>query len=79
MTVSDKTVAQILALPLEDRAFIARTILESVEPEVDEDAKELWDQEIDRRSQEIEGGIKCEPIEDVLKAIRDDLASHRAS
>ena len=45
-----------LALPIEARAAIADSLLDSLDPEIDEAAEEEWRREIQRRAAEIDSG-----------------------
>jgi putative addiction module component (TIGR02574 family) len=47
---------QALALTSKDRADLAASLLESLDPDVDEDAEEAWSAEIQKRIQEIDNG-----------------------
>ncbi len=44
-----------LALPVEERAALANTLLDSLEP-VDESVEEAWDQEVARRMEDLKAG-----------------------
>ncbi|MGO9269365.1 MAG: addiction module protein [Terriglobia bacterium] len=45
-----------LALPIEARAALADSLLESVDSEIDEDAESAWRREIARRAAELDSG-----------------------
>jgi putative addiction module component (TIGR02574 family) len=45
-----------LALPLETRAALIGSLMDSLDTEVDEDAEEAWREEIRRRLAEIDNG-----------------------
>jgi putative addiction module component (TIGR02574 family) len=45
-----------LALPVEARAALIGSLVDSLDTEVDEDAEEAWREEIRRRLQEIDRG-----------------------
>ena len=78
MSVSAEKVAEVLALPPQDRAYLARQLISSLEDAVDSDAQEQWNEVIDRRSRDIEEGrVECRPVEDVLRDIRARLDAHR--
>ncbi len=47
---------ELLGLPPEERARLALELLRSLDGEVDEDAAEAWDLEIERRAAEVEAG-----------------------
>jgi putative addiction module component (TIGR02574 family) len=50
-----------LALPVEARAALAGSLLDSLEDTVDASAEEMWSQEIERRIEELDCG-KVKPI-----------------
>lgn len=60
-----------LGLPVEARAALIDSLLESVDTEVDENAEEAWRQEICRRLQEIDSGVvELIPWEDAQRRLR---------
>jgi putative addiction module component (TIGR02574 family) len=74
MSVAAKKVAEVLALPEEDRAFLARQLIASLDDTIDADAESAWQEVIDRRSREIaEGKVSCRPVEQVVGDIRQKL------
>jgi putative addiction module component (TIGR02574 family) len=82
MSVTAEKVAEVLALPEQDRAYLARQLLSSLDNTVDADAEEQWHEVIDRRSREMaEGRVDARPEEEVLRDIRAKLhaARHPAS
>ena len=67
-----------LAFPEQDRAFLARQMIASLDPEHDPDAEMQWRDEIDRRSREIlEGWVACRPVDEVIREIRARLHAPR--
>ena len=46
-----------LALPLDARAALAGSLLESLDTEVDEDAEAAWATEVNRRLAEFDSGV----------------------
>ena len=59
-----------LGLPVEARAALIDSLLESVDTEVDENAEEAWRQEIYRRLQEIDSGVvELIPWEDAQRRL----------
>jgi putative addiction module component (TIGR02574 family) len=59
-----------LKLPLEARAAIAGTLLDSLEEAVDEDAEAAWETEISLRLKEIdEGKVKLVPWAEARRLI----------
>ena len=78
MSIAAEKVAEMLALPEQDRAFLARQLIASLDEAVDADAETQWHGVIDRRSREIEEGkVSCRPVEQVLQEIRDRLHARR--
>jgi putative addiction module component (TIGR02574 family) len=75
---AEKIAVQALALPTEDRAFLARQLIASLDPVTDADAEAQWREVIDRRSREIdEGTVSCRPVEEALRDIRAKLNASR--
>jgi putative addiction module component (TIGR02574 family) len=78
MSIAAEKVAEVLALPEQDRAFLAHQLIASLEDDVDADAETQWKDVIDRRSREIEEGkVSCRPVEQVVQEIRDKLRARR--
>jgi hypothetical protein len=78
MSIAAEKVAEVLALPEEDRAFLARELIASLEDTVDPDAETQWQEVIDRRSREIdEGKVRCRPVSQVVQDIRRQLHARR--
>ena len=78
MSIAAGKVAEMLALPEQDRAFLARQLIASLDDTVDADAETQWHDVIDRRSREIEDGkVSCRPVEDVVQDIRNKLHARR--
>jgi hypothetical protein len=78
MSVAASKVAEVLALPKKDRAFLAHKLISSLDQTVDADAESKWNEAIDRRSEEIERGkASCRPVNMVLKDIRTRLHARR--
>ena len=77
MSIAEK-VAEVLALPAQDRAYIAHQLIASLDDTVDADAETQWQEVIDRRSREIdEGKVSCRPVEQVVDDIRAKLHARR--
>ena len=67
-----------MALPQEDRAYLAHKLIASLDDTVDEDAEQQWNEVIDRRSHEMEEGrVDMRPEEEVIKEIRSKLHARR--
>ena len=80
MSIAANKVAEVLALPVQDRAFLARELIASLDETVDVDAETQWNEVIDRRSREIEAGtVNCRPVEKVVQEIRKRLDGSRQS
>jgi putative addiction module component (TIGR02574 family) len=63
----DELLKRAMALPLEDRAAMVNSLLESLDGTEDEDAEAAWDDEIKRRVDDIRSGrVKTIPGEQVL-------------
>ena len=78
MSIAAEKVAEVLALPPQDRAFLARQLIGSLDDTVDADAETQWDEVLDRRSREIdEGTVSCRPVEQTVKDIRANLNASR--
>ncbi len=78
MSIAAEKVAEVLALPQEDRAFLARQLIASLDDTVDTDVETQWREVIDRRSREIqEGHVSCRPVARVVQDIRHKLHARR--
>jgi putative addiction module component (TIGR02574 family) len=78
MSIAAEKVAEVLALPEQDRAYLARQLIASLDDTVDADAEAQWNEVIDRRSREIEEGkVACRPIEETVRDIRAKLHARR--
>ncbi len=78
MSVAAEKVAEVLALPEQDRAFLAHKLIASLDNATDADAETLWNDVIDRRSREIEEGkVNCRPVEVVIQEVREKLHARR--
>ena len=57
MTVAaEKLRKELVALDPDDRAQIAHFLIETLETGADANAEQKWDEELERRAEEIEGG-----------------------
>ncbi|HEX3718354.1 MAG TPA: addiction module protein [Verrucomicrobiae bacterium] len=81
MSIAAEKVAEMLALPEQDRAFLARRLIASLDDTVDADAETRWHEVIDRRTREMaEGRADASPEEEMVADIRGKLhARHQAS
>ncbi len=66
--------SEALHLPIEARAALADSLLDSLDAEVDADAEEAWRDEICRRLQEIDSGaVKLVHWQDAQRRLRARL------
>jgi len=64
----------LLMLPIESRASLARALIKSLDDTVDEDAEFRWFEEIRRRDAEIRSGkAKLKPADQALREARQLL------
>lgn len=74
MTIAAEKAAEVLALPEQDRAFLAHQLIASLDHTVDADAETQWNEVIDRRSREMaEGQVDSRPEEEMIRDIRSKL------
>ena len=80
MSIAADKVAEMLALPENDRAFLAHQLIASLDGAADENTERDWHEVIDRRSREIdEGRVTCRPVEQVVGDIRGAIHARRYS
>jgi putative addiction module component (TIGR02574 family) len=81
MSITAEKVAEVMALPEQDRAWLARQLIASLDDVVDPDAETEWNDVIDRRSREMaEGRVDTRSEEEVIRDIRTKLhARHQTS
>jgi len=78
VSIAAEKMAEMLALPEQDRAWLARRLIASLDNTVDSDSETDWQSVIDRRSREIqEGKVVCRPVEQVVRDIRQTLRARR--
>ncbi len=78
MSIVAEKVAEVMALPEQDRAYLAHQLINSLDDPVDVDAETQWQEVIDRRSREIEEGkVHCRPVEETVRDIRAKLHARR--
>jgi putative addiction module component (TIGR02574 family) len=78
MSIAAEKVAEVLALPEEDRAFLARQLIASLDDTADPDAETQWQEVIERRSHEMaEGHVDARPEQEVVRDIRRKLHARR--
>jgi putative addiction module component (TIGR02574 family) len=67
----DELVAEVKKLSLEDRASLAKWVVESLDELSESEIEALWAKEAERRLDELEQGLVPEiPAEDVLRRAR---------
>ena len=67
-----------MALPEQDRAYLARQLIASLDDTVDADAEAQWNEVIDRRSREMaEGRVDTRPETEMIGDIRARLHARR--
>jgi hypothetical protein len=75
---AEKIAAAALTLPDDERAFLARELIVSLDLETCPDAEAEWAEVIDRRSHEIsEGKVQCQPTGETVRNIRVKLNASR--
>ena len=81
MSIAADKMAEVLAWPEQDRAFLARQLIASLDETVEPDAETQWNEVIDRRSREMaEGQVDARSEEEMVRDIRTRLhARHPAS
>ena len=81
MSLAAEKLAEALALPREDRAFLARELIVSLDERDDTSAETEWRDVIDRRTREMEAGkISDNSVEELVSGIRAKLdATRKAS
>jgi len=72
-TDTSKLLEEALKLPVEARAALAGSLLESLDETVDEDAEAAWAEEITRRVRELDSGkVKTIPWSEARRRILGD-------
>ena len=80
MSLAAQKIAEMLALPEQDRAYLARELIASLDQTVDGDAEAEWRDVLDRRGREIdEGTVTCRPVSEVVAEVRTKLNARRQS
>jgi putative addiction module component (TIGR02574 family) len=76
----NEVLAAALALPLDERASLARELIASLDGEPDADAEDAWAVEIERRVQELKDGtVKGIPLAEARAQIDERLRRVRSS
>ncbi len=81
MSIAAEKLAEVLAWPEEDRAFLARQLIASLDETVEPEAETEWSEVIDRRSREMAAGrVDTRSEEEMIQDVRAKLhARHPAS
>jgi putative addiction module component (TIGR02574 family) len=78
MRIAAQKIAEVLALPEQDRAFLAHKLIASLDNVVDADAEAQWQEVIDRRSGEMdEGRVDARSEEEIIQDIQAKLNAAR--
>jgi hypothetical protein len=78
MSIAAEKMAEVMALPEQDRAYLARQLIASLDGTVDADAEAQWDEVIDRRSREMaEGRVDARTEAELIGDIRAKLHARR--
>jgi hypothetical protein len=78
MSIAAQTVAEVMALPEQDRAYLARQLIASLDNTVDADAETQWNEVMDRRSREMaEGNVDARSEAEMIGEIRARLHARR--
>ncbi len=74
MSVAAEKIAEMLALPVEDRALLAHQLIASLDETVDTDSEANWREVLERPSREIETGqVHGRPVAEAVRDIRAKL------
>ena len=74
MNELEKLQADLLDLPMNSRASLARALIESLDETADENAEALWADEIRRRDEDLRSGkASARPVDEVLSDARERL------
>ncbi len=78
MSLATEKIAEMLALPEQDRANLAHQLIASLDPVHDADAETEWRDVLDRRTSEIEQGtVACRPMAEAVAEVREKLNARR--
>jgi len=78
-TAIEQVLTQALQMPPQDRAMIAERLLASLDTEVDWEVEVAWQQEAQRRIEEIDRGeVVCLPWEQVMNRLRGNARANKA-
>ena len=69
---AERLKSELSRLPAQDRAELAFFLIDSLDPQQDEDAEAAWESELERRAEEIRSGRAIgEPAESVFRELRE--------
>jgi len=78
-TAIEHVLIQALQMPPQDRAMIAERLLSSLDADVDWEVEVAWQQEAQRRLEEIDRGeVVCLPWEQVMNRLRGNTRANKA-
>ncbi len=78
MTAARDLRGEVLSLPREERAGLARELIESLDPARDDDAEQAWLDEAERRASEVSSGqAQLEDWADVRERVAKKLQALR--
>jgi putative addiction module component (TIGR02574 family) len=78
MNELEKLQADLLDLPFNSRATLARALIESLDEASDQDSETLWVDEIRRRDENLRSGkASARPVDEVLRDARERLRCMR--
>lgn len=78
MTAARDLRGEVLSLPREERAGLARELIESLDPAQDDDAEQAWLDEAERRASEVSSGqAQLEDWADVRERVAKKLQALR--
>ncbi len=77
-TTVETLLNQALQMPAQDRAVIAERLITSLDSEIDQDVEIAWQQEVQRRVDEVDKGVvACIPWEQVLLRLKENSETKR--
>ncbi len=78
MTNLDKLKTELMALPIEERAWLAKSLIESLDDYKDSDIDKCWQEEVDSRYDDIKlGKVTCRQAKDVVLEARERLSKRK--
>lgn len=74
----EKLKTEIMALPIEERASLAKSLIESLDETEDSSIDQLWLNEIDRRYSEVKSEkLTLRKVEDVISEAKERLKARQ--